>query len=134
MNCQDFNHRLHEYLDEALSRDDRAAARERLRHCGHCRRALLREKTVAQSVRHSLERATAGLSIRTEVKRRVLEALEAKSAPSNTWLRAWQRFVFVPSRPAGAAAALLVVWLLFLRSHFHRQAGEESGLPWIAPG
>ena len=88
MNCQDFSDMLYEYLDDALSDDVRAAAREHLGRCGDCRRALLREKTVAKSIRNSFDRATWGLSIRPGMHRRVLAALESKPAPSDTWVGA----------------------------------------------
>jgi predicted anti-sigma-YlaC factor YlaD len=128
MNCHDFNDRLYEYLDEALSHEDRAAAREHLRQCVDCRRALLREKAVAESIRHSFDRATTGLTVRPETHRKVLEALESTSAPSSAWLPAWQRWISIACRPVGAAAALLAGLVLFLGIQFHRQAGQGSGL------
>jgi len=80
MNCQDFQDNLYDYLDETLNAARQAAAREHLRQCENCRHALAREKAVAQAIRHSLEQATAGLSLRPEVGRNVLQALETETA------------------------------------------------------
>jgi anti-sigma factor RsiW len=124
MNCQDLQDRLHEYLDETLDADTQAAAREHLRQCGDCRRALLREETVAQSIRRSLDRATAGLSLRPEMQRNILKALKPKPAASNAWVLAWQSFIAMPIRPIGAGAALLSVLLLALGIQFYRPATE----------
>ena len=132
MNCEEFKGRLYEYLDETLAGDVQASVGEHLRQCGGCRRAVLREKAVAQSLRHSLDCATAGLSLRPETLRNVLEAWESKPIPTNGWMHAWQWFISSPIRPVGAGAALLGALLLFFGLQAHRQPAENSASPGIA--
>ena len=124
---------LYEYFDDALSDDVRAAAREHLGQCDDCRRALLREKTVAKSIRNFFDCATWGLSIRPGMHRRVLAALESKPAPSDTWVGAWKRLRSIPCQPIGAAA-LLSVLLVFLGIQSHRQGRQDPGLRSTAHG
>ena len=126
MNCQDFRDRLHEYLDETMADDLHGAAREHLRQCDDCRRALLREEAFAKSIRRSLERATSGFSLRSETQRNILKALESKSVPSNTWMHVWQKFISISLHPIGAGTAVLVVLLLILGIQIHRRAAEDS--------
>ena len=83
MNCNNFKLVLHEYLDETLRAEVQAAAREHLDQCSDCRRAVRREETFAKSIRHSLERAIAEVSLGPEMRRNILKALESKSA--DTW-------------------------------------------------
>lgn len=117
MNCQDFNDRLLETLDS----DVQSAASEHLRQCGDCRQALLREKAVAESLRHTLERATAGLSLRPDVRRAIQQAL--KPAPPSAWVRAW-RFISIPIRPSAAAATCMGLMILLAAILFYRRTTE----------
>lgn len=126
MNCQDFNYNLHDYLDETLGPEAQAAARDHLRQCAVCRSALLREEKLIKSIRHSLRRATAGLSLRPETRRKVLRALQPKSTPPGFRVWVWQLFRAVPLRPLGAMAALLLLALLLLALQWHRREAERS--------
>jgi Putative zinc-finger len=114
MNCQDFNNCLDEYLDKILGAADQAAAREHLRQCAACRRALHREETAARSIRRSLDRATAGLWLRPETRRAILKEAASRATLSSAWKRAWQWYIASPLRPAAAGAALLAVLLLLI--------------------
>jgi anti-sigma factor RsiW len=112
VNCTDFNALLHEFLDGTLRGNVQDAAREHLEECGDCRRALLREKAFAQSIRHSFERATTGISPRPGMRRDIL-ALSSKSAPPEAWQQRWRNFISSVTRPARASAALLCLLTLF---------------------
>jgi len=126
MNCNNFKAVLHEYLDETLHAEVQAAAREHLQQCGDCRRAVMREETFANSIRHSLDRATAGLSLRPEMRRNVLQASESNSTLPNTWLHTCQNFICTAVRPARASAALLCLLLLFFGVQFYRRTAKDS--------
>ena len=125
MNCDKFKAVLHEYLDEALDADAHAAVREHLQQCGDCRRAVMREETLAKSILHSLDQVTAGLSLRPEMRRNVLKALESESPQSNAWLLAWRNFISSAARPTRAGAALLCLMLLFFGVQFYRRAAKD---------
>src|SRR5882757_2476132 len=107
MNCQEFNERLYEYLDEALPTDVEAAAREHLQLCEDCRRALGREKVMAQSIESSLNLATARLSVGPELLRRIVEAPQARPMAPGIVSLIWEWSALKSIRFAGAAAALL---------------------------
>jgi hypothetical protein len=126
MNCQEFNDRLYDYVDETLGSEAQAAAREHLRQCGECRRAVMREKAVARSIRHSLDRATAGLSIRPEMLRNVLTASESKAIRTNILVQIWEWFISKPLRPVGAGAALLGALVLMAGLQARRPPTENS--------
>ncbi len=126
MNCNNFKAVLHEYLDETLPAGVQSAAREHLQHCSDCRRAVMREETFAKSIRHSLERATAGLSLRPEMRRNILKALESNSARPDTWWHIFKNFICTAVRPARASAALLCLLLLFFGVQFYRRMAKDS--------
>lgn len=126
MNCNNFKAVLHEYLDETLDADVQAAAREHLQQCDDCRRAVMREETLAKSIRHSLDQATAGLTLRPEMRRDILQALEAKTAPPNSWLHAWRSFISIAMRPARAGVVLLCFLLLFFGVQFYRRTAKNA--------
>jgi anti-sigma factor RsiW len=126
MNCNNFKARLHEYLDETLDAEVQAAAREHLDQCSDCRRAVIREEAFAKSLRHSLDRATAELSLRPEMRCNILKALESNSPPPSTWWLTCQNFICNIVRPARASAALLCLLLLFFGVQFYRRTTKES--------
>src|SRR5438309_2282826 len=114
MNCQDFNEKLHDYMDETLGADGQAAAEEHLRQCGACRSALSRERIVAKSIRHSLDHAMACLSLPPGTLRNVLKRLEPQATQPKAWMRFLQRLCYPVIRPVGVGAALLGIVLLIL--------------------
>ena len=126
MDCNNFKIVLHEYLDETLPAEVQAAARKHLRQCSDCRRAVMREESFAKSIRHSLDRATVGLSLRPEMRRKILKALESKPPRLNTWLHACQDFICTAVRPARASAALLCLLLVFFGVQFYRRTAKDS--------
>jgi anti-sigma factor RsiW len=132
MNCETFHDLLPEYLDETLDADAQAFARQHLRQCDACRRALLREQVFAKAVRLSLERATAGISVRPQMRQNVIRALEPKPAGSRAWWRGWPSFAFIRVRSIGVAAAFLGVVLLLLGLQFYRQEVKDSAPKTVA--
>ena len=70
------------------------------------------------------------------MRQSVLRALELKPASSNTWSRAWQSFISIRIRPAGAAAvflgALLVFLGVFFRIQYYLQTAKNSAPQTIA--
>jgi hypothetical protein len=141
MNCQDFNGRLYEYLDGALSAESEAAAREHLRECCGCRRALLQEETAAAAIRHALDQATAGLKLNAAALREPLATLSISQfgrpiAPllgeragvrgNAAWLRALQCLVASPFRTIGAVVAVLGLLFLVLGLPVHHRAAQPS--------
>jgi anti-sigma factor RsiW len=124
MDCHTFKGLLHEYLDGALDAGVQEAASEHLRRCDVCRQAFLREKALANSIRQSLEQATARLSVRPGMRLGVLEALESKPSPLGAWRDAWRRFVAI--RPAGAVAAVMGVVLFLLCIQFYRRSPDHA--------
>jgi len=129
MNCQEFNEQLYEYLDEALPADVQASAREHLQRCGDCRHVLEREKAMARSLEHSLDLATARLSISPELRRRIVEAPQARPMSPGILPLIRQWFAFKPIRFAGAGVALLAAILLFVALNDRRQPAAKSSSP-----
>ena len=130
MNCKTFHGLLYDYLDEAMDAEVEAAARQRLELCDACRNAFLREQAISNSMRKSLNEATACLSVRPGMRQNVLKALESKPAPLSAWLDALRSFIAV--RPAGAVAALLGVALLLLCMRLYRQAPNHAARTSVA--
>jgi len=127
MNCQEFSDRLYDYVDGTLRGDALASVREHLHYCGDCRRALLREQAIAQSISHALDRVTSSLSIHPEMLRNVLEAAEFEPIRPNILYRAWQWFILNPIRPVGAGATILAAILLFFGLPTRQQPASVSG-------
>jgi len=118
-NCETFHDLLHELLDGTLDAGLQAFAQEHLGQCDSCRRAFLGEQAYAKTMKRSLEQATAGISLRPQMRPEIIRALASAPAGANTWQRGWQSVVHFLIQPAGAAAALLGVILLFLAIRFH---------------
>jgi predicted anti-sigma-YlaC factor YlaD len=134
MNCSEFNDQLQDYLDQTAVSDIPSAAREHLQQCAHCRRAFLREEALSKSIRHSLGRATAGISLRPDMHRDILKALsKSNRAPASNWMIAWQRFIALPVRLLGAGVALLGLLLLFLVVESHRKTTKQATLQAFVP-
>jgi predicted anti-sigma-YlaC factor YlaD len=131
MNCREFNERLYEYLDEGLPTNVQAAAREHLQLCEDCRRALEREKVMAQSIESSLNLATARLSVGPELRRRIVETRRVSPMAPGIFSLIWQWFALKSIRFAAAAVALLVSIMLFVGLHYHRHPATNSSSPMI---
>lgn len=91
MNCRDFQERLLDFLDEALSAGERREAEGHLAACEGCRDALREHVEFAGEMAEHFRRATQSLELDPEVRRSVLAALSGHHAAKHE-LR--------PARPA----------------------------------
>jgi hypothetical protein len=85
MNCKRFQNRLLEYVERTLSAPARMAAERHLARCDACLRALRREQHVAQLISQRLRPEAEFLALRSDLWRRVQNAVEADSPPLTTW-------------------------------------------------
>jgi anti-sigma factor RsiW len=80
MNCQRFQKELYEYLDEALSPAQMAAAKAHLLECGACRASVRREQQLAQSLAGALEQNAETIAPDAEARRDLAQAVQRKIA------------------------------------------------------
>lgn len=132
MNCEHFNDRLYELLDETLDDQTQAAAQAHLNQCEDCRRIFLREEALAKSMRNSLDRATGTLALTHVARRNILNSLEAKPGLSKFWAFAWRKFVLPPKQLIAVSVTLLLVLLLLLVSGIYRRLRVDSATQSIA--
>src|SRR5580658_2132849 len=112
MNCDNFNDRLPEFLEDTLSIAEQSAVREHVQKCVPCQQALAQQEALAKSIRLSFHRETQRFSLRPETKRNILNALKRPEFPPTAWERI-QAFRDVLWRhPALAGTALLCLVLL----------------------
>lgn len=90
------------YVLGALDADEAAELRVHLQSCPSCRAELTRLRVVSEA----LGRAVPALSAPPELRRRVLEALDAESAPASARRPAWPRLALRGAAAFGAALAL----------------------------
>lgn len=133
MNCDTFLDLLHEYLDETLDADVASSARQHLQQCAVCRQALQREQILAKNLRLSMERATAGVSLRLQLRQNVLRALESNPAVSHAWWPVCRDFIFLRWRWVGPAWIVLAVSALFFGFRFHRTDAGPAVRKTAAP-
>ncbi|MDB6037902.1 MAG: hypothetical protein JWM99_1743 [Verrucomicrobiales bacterium] len=126
MNCGDFNDRLPEYLDDALSATQGAAAREHLQKCSDCQRVLAREETFGKTFRSSLNRETQILSLNPAVRRNILNAAKQPPVPptAREIIRAY--FAILWRRPAAAGIAFLCFVSLIFAHRFYPGSAKHS--------
>lgn len=116
MNCPDFHELLFDYVDDTLAPRVKARADAHLENCASCRAAVERERTLAGSLRATLQRGTAQLSLDPGFHDRVLRA--AAPAPARApWWSGWRSWHALPLQPAGAACALLLLVGLGFAAH-----------------
>ena len=117
MNCRRFQNELHEYVEGSLSAGARAAAERHLAGCSACRQAVHKEQQLAQLISVQLQQDTMSLTLRPDIRNRILKAVEAKSTPPPmpaSIADAWNRFF----RLAAIPASLLLVAVCLLITHF----------------
>jgi hypothetical protein len=133
MNCENFNDRLPEYLDETLSLAEQTTAREHVQKCGACQQALARQEAFAKSIRLSFNRETQGLSLRPETRRNILNALKRPELRPTAWESIQTFFAVLWRQRARAGAVLLCLWLIIAGSHLHRHPAQHSSPQASAP-
>ena len=129
MNCENFNDRLPEYLEDTLSTAEQAVAREHVQICGACRQALAQQEALAKSIRLSFNRETQGLSLRPETKRNILNALKRPEFPPTAWENIQAFFAVLWRHPAWAGTVLFCLVLLISGSRFHLDSARHSAGP-----
>src|SRR5580704_16655018 len=126
MNCENFNDRLPEYLEDTLSTSDRGAAREHVQKCVACQQALAQQEALAKSIRLSFHRETQRLSLRPETKRNILNALIRQEFPPTAWERIQAFFAVLWRHPAWAGTVLLCLVLLLSGGRFYLDSAKRS--------
>jgi hypothetical protein len=134
MNCENFNDRLPEYLEDTLSIAEQAAAREHVQKCGACRQALAQQEALAKSIRLSFNRATQRLSLRPETKRNILNALKRPKSPRTAWENIRAFFAILRRHPGWAGTGLLCLVLLIAGSRFHLDSARHSSAQGTVTG
>jgi hypothetical protein len=127
MNCENFNDRLPEYLEDTLSTTEQAAAREHVQKCGACQQAVAQEEARARSIRLSFDRETQRLSLRPETRRNILNALERPELRPTAGEKIQAFFAILWRHPAWAGTVLLCLVLLISGSLYLGPARRSSG-------
>ena len=115
MNCRRFQNRLHEYVEGTLSAGTQAAAESHLARCTACRQAVSQEQQLAQFLSERLRQGTGTITLRPQIRRRILTALKsipATNRESDVCL--WNRF----ARPLAIAVSLLLIVTFLLINFF----------------
>jgi len=126
MNCENFNDRLPEYVDETLSAAEQAAAREHFQKCAACQRTFAQKEAFAKSIRLSFHRETQRLSLRPETKRNILNALKRPEFPPTASGRIQAFFTVLWRHPAWAGTAILCLVLLISGRRFYLDSTKHS--------
>jgi len=124
MNCRRFQNRLHEYVEGTLSAGTQAAADKHLAGCAACRHAVSQEQQLAQILSERLRQGTGNLTLRPQIRRRILTALESSpAADGESVVCLWKRF----ARPLGIAVSLLLIATFVLINFFSGARVHETG-------
>ncbi|NQT85068.1 zf-HC2 domain-containing protein [bacterium] len=116
MNCKHCQKLFHQYLDEALPSSIRTSVEEHLQTCRDCRQALVQQRNFSTSISQLLARHTDSLTVRPDIQRNVLRALESAAPSPKT--RIYPKRVFVrPAIALTAATFLTVAAILALHNH-----------------
>jgi hypothetical protein len=126
MNCENFNERLPEYLEDTLSTAEQTAAREHVQKCDACRQALARQEALAEFIRLSFNRETQRLYLRPETKRNILNALKRPGFPPTAWENIRAFFAVLWRHPAWAGTVLICLVLLICGNRFHLDSARHS--------
>jgi hypothetical protein len=126
MNCEKFNDRLPEYLEDTLSTSDRGAAREHVQKCVACQQALAQQEALAKCIRLSFHRETQRLSLRPETKRNILNALKRPEFSPTAGERIQAFFAVLWRHPAWAGTVLLCLVLMISGGRFYLDSARHS--------
>ena len=126
MNCEGFNDRLPEYLEDTLSSAEQAAAREHVKKCGACRQALAQKEAFAKSIRLAFNRETQRLSLRPETRLNILNALKQPEFPPTAWENVQAFLAILWRHPAWAGTVFLCLVLLISGSRFYLNSAKHS--------
>src|SRR5215469_12589372 len=116
MNCENFQARLDEYVEETLSAGERARAEAHLAGCFTCRQAVQQEQKVAQALSRQLRQNSEALTLRQDIRRNILAASQVKTASpaigeslAALW-KYWLRRAAVPASLLVIAAVLIYLY------------------------
>jgi hypothetical protein len=126
MNCETFNDRLPEYLEDTLSAAEQAAAREHLGKCAGCQQALAQQEALAKSIRLSFQLETQRLSLHPTTKQNILNALKRREFPPTVWESLQAFFAVLRRHPAWVGSAFLCLVLLITGGRFYFGSGRHS--------
>ncbi len=132
MNCEHLRENLYEYLDDALSTSEKAAAERHLSGCPVCREAVRRESQLARSLSSRLEQAVATVALDSVARRGLTTAVERELAESRErpLVLFWSRWAW-----PFATAAVILMAAIWMGLHFvggQNSHSEMARLP--APG
>jgi predicted anti-sigma-YlaC factor YlaD len=126
MNCEDFNDRLPEFLEDTLSTADQAAAREHVRKCVACRQASAQQEALAKTIRLSFQLETQRLSLHPTTKQNILNALKRREFPPTVWESVQAFFAVLRRHPASVGSAFLCLVLLITGGRFYLDSAKYS--------
>jgi hypothetical protein len=130
MNCRRFQNQLHEYVEKSLSAGAVSAADRHLAGCSDCRQRVRQEQQFAQLLSGQLRQETEALTLRPDIRRKILAASQVAAAPpavAESVYGLWSRFLstrFI--RLAAIPASLLLVAAFLLISHFTGARSHET--------
>ena len=123
MNCERLRELLYDYLDNSLSRSDKAAVERHLAECLVCHEAVRRESRLAQSLSTRLEQAVETVTLDAPARRHMVSAVERELAHAcerpPAWF--WKRLAL----PFATAAVVLGV-AIWLGYYFRAQENSHS--------
>src|SRR5271157_2737664 len=125
MNCENFNDRLPEYLEDTLSIAEQAAAGEHVQKCGACQQALAQQEALAKSIRLAFNRETQRLSLRPETRLNILNALKRPEFPPTAWENVQAFLTVLWRHPAWAGTVFLCLVLLICGSRFYLDSAKH---------
>jgi anti-sigma factor RsiW len=121
MNCEHLRENLYEYLDDSLSRSEKAAAERHLSGCPVCREAMRRESQLARSLSSRLEQAVGTIALDSVARRGMATAVERKIAGSGE-----RPVVLFWSRLAWPFATAAVILMVAIWMGLHLVVGQNS--------
>lgn len=115
MNCERFQEILLEYVDDALSPAEKAAAQAHLGECSSCRELVQDEWLTRQVLSGRLREAVEPVTLDAHTKRRMAAAIrkQIESTPESKKTSVFATWMFHLLIPASAACLILIfaIWL-----------------------
>ena len=137
MNCEQLQENLYDYLDDALSPVEKAAAEKHILNCSLCREAVQRELHFAKTISNHFSQAVESVALDENTRRRMARAVQ-RSIPQSSECSSysfWSRVAI----PLAAAALILFVatWLVHRttsrHTSNHRSVDSLAASPPVVP-
>jgi anti-sigma factor RsiW len=132
MNCERLRENLYDYLDDALSPAEKAAAQRHLLGCSVCRQAVQSELLLEQTLSSQLKQAVETIALDASARRGMARAVQRRIAESQkrSSFSFWSRLA-VPV----AAAGLILMAAISIWIGQHSIAGRDPHLDArVSPG